>query len=520
MRKTFFTVTLTALLVPALAQAQVREVISKEIAVGGAEAALRLEFADEGELRISFEDGTVTVDDEAVGSFQAGGALDAAWRTLLGEAVALDDGPLAERLRSWSPPASLEADALSVARTIDGALEERLSLPAENVEEGEGGDAMSVRIGGGSESALVRALLSQASRLGLLEDALQGLGDDIRIHIDEDVEIADGETVDGTLLVIEANARVAGTVDGDVVVVDGGLELLPGSRVSGEVRLADGRLLRDEGVVEGRVVNVLEGGRESSAPDEDELRERIRRELRNEIRNEVRSATRFDRDEGISLFRPFVTVGRAIGGILEVLLAVFILGLLGAGVAAFAGGNLEAVAETARRSPGRSAMVGMAGSFLLIPVWILGMVALAVSIIGIPVMVAWIPLFPLAAGAAAILGYLAVARNAGEWLAGTNYRYTDWIRKSNPVYTIFGGLLGLATFFVLADLLSVVPLFGFLEGLLTFVGIMISLVAVQIGFGAVLLTRGGRRREYYDDFDAEATWEASAAAEEAMNGEL
>jgi hypothetical protein len=151
-------------------------------------------------------------------------------------------------------------------------------------------------------------------------------------------------------------------------------------------------------------------------------------------------------------------------------------------------------------------MVGLAGSFLLIPVWLLGTVALAVSIVGIPVMIAWLPLFPLAAVAAGILGYLAVARNVGEWLADSGYRYTDWIRKTNPVYTVFAGLLGLALFFLAGNALSVVPFFGWARGLLTFVGVMVGIVALQIGFGAVLITRAGRRPEHYPPSFDEA-WE-------------
>ena len=144
------------------------------------------------------------------------------------------------------------------------------------------------------------------------------------------------------------------------------------------------------------------------------------------------------------------------------------------GVVAFAPRNLDTVAETARRSPGRAAMVGLAGTFLLIPVWVLGMVALAVSIVGIPVMIAWLPLFPLAAVAAAMLGYLAVARNVGEWLADSGYRYTDWIRKSNPVYTVFGGRARAgALLHRRATSCAVVPFFGFFRGLLTFVGVML-----------------------------------------------
>jgi len=33
--------------------------------------------------------------------------------------------------------------------------------------------------------------------------------------------------------------------------------------------------------------------------------------------------------------------------------------------------------------------------------------------------------------------------------------------------------------------------------------------ACLVGFGAVLLTRGGRRREYYPNEDLDAAWEAA-----------
>jgi hypothetical protein len=38
-------------------------------------------------------------------------------------------------------------------------------------------------------------------------------------------------------------------------------------------------------------------------------------------------------------------------------------------------------------------------------------------------------------------------------------------------------------------------------------------VAVQIGFGAVLLTRAGRRREYWSTYDVDAAWEEAMAVD-------
>jgi len=83
-------------------------------------------------------------------------------------------------------------------------------------------------------------------------------------------------------------------------------------------------------------------------------------------------------------------------------LTFLVLAVLGALIIHFGRERLEIVATTARRAPAQSAMVGLAGVFLLLPVWVLGIVALAVSIIGIPVLLAWVPLFPIAAGIAAL----------------------------------------------------------------------------------------------------------------------
>ena len=58
------------------------------------------------------------------------------------------------------------------------------------------------------------------------------------------------------------------------------------------------------------------------------------------------------------------------------------------------------------------------------------------------------------------------------------------------------------------------------------IGAMLTFFAAQIGFGAVLLTRAGRRREYYP-YDADAAWEEAmqvdvdddnGGAESAPNG--
>ena len=494
-------VSLALLALPAQGFAQARSVVSKQVSVGSTEAALAIEFQDGGRLDVALRDGSVILDDRTLGSFERGGALDGSWRALLGQAIALENGALARALIDWDPPAGLSGPGAGVADALDRGLEDALELPAVDAADTGG---ISVSIGDGTENALAKLLVGSLGRLSVIQESLEGLGSRIRVHIEEDLDVPPGTSVEGPIVVIDGDARIAGEIRGDLVVVDGSVALEDGSRITGELRLADTRLLRNEGTVEGGVVDVLATERSEADDLREQLRSELRDEIRRDLRDEIRDVTRGN-DRGFSLLSPIRSVVRGVGGLIETVFIVLVLGLLGAGAVAFAGPNLDMVADTARQAPGRAAAVGMAGTFLLIPVWILGAVALVVSIVGIPVAIAWLPLFPAAVLVAALFGYVAVARNAGEWLADSGYAWTDWIRKSNPVHTIFAGLVGLMLAFAVADVISILPFFGILSGLLVFLGTVLTFLAAQIGFGAVILTRGGRRREYWP-MDSDEAW--------------
>jgi hypothetical protein len=490
-----------ALLLPADASAQLREVVSKQISVGASEAALVLEFSGGDRLDAAFRNGAVSVDGRSLGSYEVGGPLDSAWRALLGQAVALENGPLAVAVRDWTAPSSLTGNALEVGEALERALTEALE-PAPT-----GAANVTVSNGQGEASTLARLLVGSVTRLSVIEDALRGLGPNIVVRVQEDFEVGAGEVVEGTVVVIDGAARIEGEIRGDLVVVDGSVALEEGSVVTGELRMADARMLRNLGSVSGGVVDVLATERSQTDDLRERLRSEIRDEVRRDLRNEIRDVTRSSRN-GFSFLSPFRSVVRGIGGLIETVFTILVLGLLGAVAVSFARENIEIVADTAREAPGRAAAVGLAGTFLLVPIWILGAVALVISIVGIPVAIAWLPLFPAAVLVAGLFGYLAVAKNAGEWLADSGYAWTDWIRKSNPVHAIVGGLIGLMLAFAAAHVLSILPFFGFLSGLLVFVGCVITFAAVQIGFGAVLLTRGGRRREHWS-LDPEEAWAAA-----------
>jgi len=115
LRSSLTTLGLALLAATSTLEAQLRDVVSKEVAVGRSEAALRLEFSDDGALEIAFEDGLVVIDGDVVGMFEPGDQLEAAWRSLLGQAVSLDDGELAIMLSDWSVPADLANDLADLA---------------------------------------------------------------------------------------------------------------------------------------------------------------------------------------------------------------------------------------------------------------------------------------------------------------------------------------------------------------------------------------------------------------------
>ncbi len=505
LRSAFVALGLAALVLPGGLDAQLREIVTKSVAASSSGASLALTFADDVDFELSFDGGTVYLDGEPIGTYERGSELDTAWRSLLGEAMALENGALAERLVAWEgPDGSSDGD---VARAVDAALEEALQVALQDAPD----EAPQVSVS--DERTLARVLLGSVGRLSLLEEALEGVSSDLRVHVGEDVVIPEGSVVDGSMVVIDGTLRVGGEIRGDVVVVDGAIEVLESGVIDGEARVADARVLRNVGTIRGGLVDVLEEEREVEEEVRERLREEIRAEIRRDLRNEIRQVTRMEHDDGFSIMTPFHAVMRGVGGVVEKMVMIFILGLVGAGFLAFAGENMETIAETARRSPGRAAMVGLAGSFLLIPVWILGLIALLVSIVGIPVAIAWAPLFPVAAGLAALLGYLAVAQNTGEWLADSSFPWTGWIRKSNPIFTLVGGLVGLALAFMVGHLISILPFLGFIGNLLFAAGFIITIAAIQIGFGAVLLTRGGRRKEYYAAYDPDAAWEAAMSVD-------
>ena len=455
--------------------------VSSRVTVSGSDASLSLEFESGPGLEVSFRSGLVRVDGEEVGSYEAGGALDASWRSLLSEVVPLDDGPLAATLLAWDPGTRLTGRTRAVAERVDLILEEALAGSGPD-----GAEAIPdppVNAGArGRVDALVPPLLRLLLQRGpVLEEALRDVDlADVTLRLGENVTVEAGSEIDGALLVAEGDVTIAGEVLGDVVVVGGTLRIEGDARIAGEVRVIDGRIERDGGAVEGTVlvVDPAEASEAASAPEAISPAE----------------AERGARSRPAEVGgRWFGHIASGLGGLFGDVFWFVIVLAVGVAVVHFAGDRLRNVADVIRTAPARAALVGLAGGFLLLPVWLLGVLALLVSVIGIPLLIAWLPLFPLAALLASGLGYLAVASVVGEWLARRGVPALERFRPSNQLHVLAVGLAAL----VLPSAFSHVAemggpsLGGFLSGLFTLVAVATAIIVLTLGFGAVLLTGAG-----------------------------
>ena len=470
--------------------AQEPDILFNQVTVTRDEASLVLEFVGGEEISAEMADGEMRLNGEEVGRYAPGDDVERSWRTLLAEAISGSPDEVHALIRDWRLPETLGSSA---------------RRGAEMMKEGLGGTRTSTPLDPPSATyepnlpslSALEALLLRSDRLRTLATVIdEANGGDFSLYVGEDVVISAGETIDGSLLLVDGSLQLDGTIEGDVVLLGAQLTIGEDGRVAGTVRTTDADISGDLDQVEGGVTEsmaAIEAVVSTATQDVEEV-------VRDVVREATEDARRDSRDgvfgSGMSSFR---SLGRGIARLFRTVVTFGIMFASGLALLYFFPRHLETVSQASRRVTGRSLIVGLAGLVIAVPIWIVGAVLLAISIIGIPLLLVWVPAVPLALVGAMVFGYVGVARNLGGWLSRRDLRGVGGFdaTRPSPAVQIGTGLMILLAAYALANVFEMGgPLFGVFEGLFLFMAIAATMAATSIGLGSVILSRAGRSPDF------------------------
>lgn len=106
---------------PQAPRATAAEPVAHSASVSRGSARLTLDLSDGSKVAISLAGGTISVNDQPVGAYERGGALERAWRSILSKAGDLSSPELVFALRSL-PPGTMGPGAGEAIAAITGAL--------------------------------------------------------------------------------------------------------------------------------------------------------------------------------------------------------------------------------------------------------------------------------------------------------------------------------------------------------------------------------------------------------------
>lgn len=523
MRRGWMTVLAAALLWPGGYGLKAQEVVTgSEVALAAGSATLELELADGGTRVVTLRDGELIIDGEVSGTYEPGGSLESSWRSLLTSPSLFEGSGLAARLAEWDPASTGNAESASASEleALFDRLAERSNRTAaaggqaagEALQEAapNAGERSPVAIAPGTVSSiaeLTRRAERMSQQLEVLGGQVGNLEEDLALLVHDDYTIGAGQRVAGNVAVLSGELDLEGTVAGDVLLLDGSLELGPAARIEGDVLQVGGEFLDAGGTVTGEIVSLLAG----------DLEGLVRGEIAADLAEEVDIPVHVNVRSGGRGFFGSVThnIGRAVSGIMASIVWLLALAFLGFIVVYFFRSRLEVVADVVRNDTARSFGVGLAGQLLVLP-------ALLVLVVGI---VTWlvIPVFVLAVALAIPAGYLAVAHAVGEAAVEQPFRWLDRfkLRRASSYHYVFNGLLFLLAPFAIGSALYLLGgMLGFVRGLMFFAGGLLTWAALTTGFGAMLISRAGGRGLHrsadYDDlfsasgFEGEEEGEVSA----------
>jgi hypothetical protein len=287
-----------------------------------------------------------------------------------------------------------------------------------------------------------------------------------RVRFGGDVMVAEDEAIGDDVVAILGSARIDGRVDGNVVAVAGSVHLGPKASVRGDVTAVGGSVERADGNVVAGQINEIRIGRPTFGPFVDARRWADWHWLGDTVRNPFGGS--FD------LVATLVRVG--------------LVGLLAALIIAVLPASVQRVADRASAEPWRAGFVGLAAQLLFVPVLVITVVVLAVSIIGIPLLLL-VPFGLIFVAIALVTGFAGASCAVGRWIGQ---------RAGSGMPGLLGSLVvGLAVVFALTIIARFLGLAGLHVGVVIggvlAIGFLVEYVTWTVGLGAVLLSRLGRR---------------------------
>lgn len=276
------------------------------------------------------------------------------------------------------------------------------------------------------------------------------IGGDIQVRLDEHVA--------GDVVAIGGNADVNGQVDGDVVVIGGVLELGPNAVVQGDVVSVGGGLRRDpNAIINGETTEVgfgaMFGG--SRGP-----------------------RVAWARWNPMGALYPFA---RFMGTLVRVGLLMLLAGL----VILVARTPVEQIADRAASEPVKSWAVGFLAQILFVPILVFTVVVLAISIIGIPLLLL-VPVAIVAAMVVFLVGFTGVAYHIGRLLQAR----IAWL-TARPYAATLAGIILILSPLLVARLLGLTGAGAVLASPLAAAGFVAEYIAWTTGVGAAALVRFG-----------------------------
>ena len=271
-----------------------------------------------------------------------------------------------------------------------------------------------------------------------------------RILVLRDYHLAAGETARGPVIVFGGSATIDGHANDDVVVLGGRLRVGPSAVVDGEV--------------------VTVGGEADVDPQA---------QVRGGVDETVLYLPDIDGNSWEAMPRGWFA-GLALAGTMARLLFVFVVA---SALTLFAPGFVRRISGRAGEGMASAAAIGLVCEIAFVPALVVLIVALAVSIVGIPLL-ATIPFLVAAAGVAGTAGFTAVTARIGARVRGTT------VEASNALFVDM--LIGMAAVSALTVFARFAAFGPFWTSPVTWsvsaTGLLIEYVVWTVGIGAACAT--------------------------------